>query len=248
MKTDKSFNKNKRRFRIVTAVVSIVVVAITVFAVMLCYKINWSYDMTIERLFTLSQQSADVVKDLDQDVKIAGVYPTGQEDQMVKSLLDQYAGTSDKVSVEYIDIEQEPARLSAYNLDVATVTNGSVIVESGSRSKIIDQTLLFEDTGDGSVFNGEREITGAIRYVTSQTMPVIYFVQGDGETNPSDSMTKAVAGLEQDAFEVRTLRLTEVSTIPEDAAMLIFASPKSDITTDGLNMLEDYSRRAEACS
>jgi ABC-2 type transport system permease protein len=57
----------------------------------------------------------------------------------------------------------------------------------------------------------EREITGAIRYVTSDEMPIVYFVQGNGETDPSSTMTKAVASLEQDAFEVRTLRLTEVS-------------------------------------
>jgi ABC-type uncharacterized transport system involved in gliding motility auxiliary subunit len=241
MKTDKSYNINKRRFRIITAISTVVVIVIAVFAVLLCYKLDWSFDMTIERLFTLSEQSVKVLDDLDQQVRIAGVYPTGKEEQMVKSLLDEYVSTSDRISVEYIDIEKEPAKLAGYQLNVAAVTNGSIIVESGTRSKIIDKTLLFEDTGDGGAFNGEREITGAIRYVTSQEMPVVYFVQGNGEIDPSATMTKAVASLEQDAFEMRTLRLTEISAIPDDAALLVFTSPKSDITLDELDMLEAYT-------
>ncbi len=243
MKTDKPCNVNKRRYWITTGVTTAVVIAIAVFAVLLCGKISWSLDMTVGRLFTLSQQSEMFLGTLDQDVRIAGVYPTGKEEQMVKSLLDEYADASDKISVEYIDIEQEPAKLAAYQLNVAAVTNGSIIVKSGARSKIIDKTLLFEHTADGSFFNGEREITGAIRYVTSEKMPVVYFVQGNGETDPLTAMTKAVAGLEQDAFEVRTIRLAEVSEIPGDAAVLVFTSPKSDLSPDALKMLEEYTRK-----
>lgn len=243
MKTDKSRNVNKRRYWITTAVTTTVVIAIAVFAVLLCYKINWSLDMTVERLFTLSQQTEAYLEELDEEVRVVGVYPTGKEEQMVKSLLDKYAAASDKVRVEYIDIERDPAKLAAYQLNVAAVTNGSIIVKSGARSKILGSALLFEETGDGSVFNGEREVTGAIRYVTSEELPVVYFVQGNGETDPSSAMTKAVASLEQDAFEVRTLRLTEVSEIPEDASLLVFVSPKSDISAEGLEMLEAYTRK-----
>lgn len=244
MKKDKSCNRNKRKFRITTAISAAVVIAIAVFTVLLCYKINWSYDMTVERLFTLSGQSVKVLDSLDEDVRIAGVYPAGKEEKMIVSLLNEYVKATDKISVEYIDVEQEPAKLAAYNLDVVAVTNGSIIVQSGSRSKIIDKTLLFEDnTGEGSVFNGEREITGAIRYVTSQQMPVIYFVQGNGEADPSVTLTKAVASLEQDAFEVRSLRLTEGEAIPDDAALLVFVSPKADISDDELSKIQDYTRK-----
>lgn len=243
MKKDKSLNINKRRFRINTAISTVFVIAIAVFAVLLCYKINWSFDMTIERLFTLSQQTERVLENLGQEVRIAGVYPTGKEEQMVKSLLDEYAGASEKIVVEYIDIEKEPAKLAAYQLDTAVVTNGSIIVKSGERARIITQALLYENTGERRVFNGEREITGAIRYVTSEDKPVIYFIQGHGETNPQKSMIKAVASLEQDAFEVRLLRLTEVGGVPDDAAILVFASPKTDISSDDLEKIEAYTRR-----
>jgi len=242
MMNDKPNNTRKRRFQIATVLSTAAVLAIAVFAVLLCYKLKWSYDMTTERLFTLSDQTLSALKDLDEPIRIAGVYPKGEEEQMVVSLLDQYQKNSNQVSVEYIDAEQEPAKLAAYNLDVASISNGSIIVKSGTRYKILSNADLFETTQDDSIFNGEREITGAIRYVTSKAMPVVYFIEGNGETAASTSMTKAVSGLEQDAYEVRTLRLTEGNEIPADAAMLIFVSPKQDITDDELAKLQAYIR------
>jgi len=243
MEKNRLINKNKRRFGIMAAVSTVAVVAVAVFTVLLCYKIPWSYDMTIQRLFTLSEQSLTALDKLEAEVRIAGVYASGKEDPMVKSLLNEYMKATDKIGVEYIDAEQEPARLAAYNLNISAVTNGTIIVKSASRTKIITSSSLFENTGDGSLFNGEREITGAIRYVTSKELPVVYFVQGNGETDPSVSLTKAVAALQQDAFEVKTLRLTEGDAIPSDASLLIFVSPKLDITEDELAKLNEYTRR-----
>lgn len=240
MKNDKTIHTRKRNFQIVTALSTVAVLAIAVFAVLLCYKIDWSYDMTTERLYTLSDQSLSALNGLGEPVRIAGVYPKGQEEQMVVSLLEQYQKNSDQISVEYIDAEQEPAKLAAYNLEIASISNGSIIVRSGTRYKILNNADLFESSQDGSIFNGEREITGAIRYVTSETMPVVYFIEGNGETSASQSMTKAVAALEQAAFEVRTLRLTEGDEIPADAATLIFVSPKQDITDEELTKLQAY--------
>jgi len=243
MKMNKSENTNKRRFQVGAVAATAAVLAISIFSVMLCYKLDWSYDMTQERLFTLSSQTIAVLDDLNTEVRIAGVYPSGQEEQMVKTLLNEYAKASDKISVEYIDAEQEPAKLASYKLDVAAVTNGSIIIRSNAHYKILDNASLFEETEEGSVFSGEREIAGAIRYVTSEEMPVIYFVEGDGETDSETSLTKAVSGLQQEAYEVQTLRLTEGDSIPDDASLLVFVSPKTDITSDELTKIEAYVRK-----
>lgn len=242
MMNDKTIHTRKRRFQLTAGLSAAAMLVAAVFAVLLCYKIDWSYDMTTERLYTLSDQSISALQELDESLQIAGIYPSGQEEQMVVSLLEQYRKHSDRISVAYIDAEQEPALLAAYNLNIAAVSNGSIIVKSGETYKILSNADLFETTQEGTVFNGEREITGAIRYVTSETMQVVYFVEGDGETLASESMTKALAALEQSAFEIRTLRLTEGSEIPSDAATLIFVSPKQDLTEEGLAKLGTYLR------
>lgn len=240
---DLAINSRKRRFQLAAAFSTAAVLIIAVFTVLLCYKLNWGFDMTTERLFTLSKSSLSTLGALSEDVRIAGIYPSGKEEQMVVSLLEQYQKNGSRIFVEYIDAEQEPAKLAAYHLTEAAVLNGSIIVKSGARYKILRNEDLFEYTKEGSTFNGEREITGAIRYVTSDKLPVVYFTEGNGETSASTSLTRAVAALEQDAYAVKTLRLTEGDKIPEDAALLILVSPKQDITEEALAKLQAYIKR-----
>ena len=231
----------KRRFYLVSAVSCVLVIAIVAFAVLISYQIPWRYDMTAQRIFTLSQQTLDILDGLEETVQIAAVYPEGQEEQMVVSLLDEYEKASDNILVEYVDAEREPTKLAKYELDVSAVTNGTLIVKSGERSKIIENASLFETNELGSIFNGEREITGAVRYVTTDDMPVVYFVQGHEEANTASVMSKAVSALQQDAYEVREVTLLQAGQVPEDADVLVFASPKSDISDQELEMLQNYT-------
>ncbi|MEG0914671.1 MAG: Gldg family protein, partial [Christensenellaceae bacterium] len=202
--------KNKKRvYYIITAATIALVIAIVSVVVMIADKAPWKYDMTSQKLFTLSEQTTAVLSELEQPVTIAGVYATGQEEKMVQSLLKEYEKASDKVIVEYIDVEREPAKLAKYNLTVAAITNGSLIVKSGENIKIINGTNLFEDTTEGRVFNGEREITGAIKYVNAKEMPVAYFVTGHEEANTTKVMQKAISALQLDTYEVKEVSLTQ---------------------------------------
>ncbi|MEG0251095.1 MAG: GldG family protein [Christensenellaceae bacterium] len=235
--------KNKKRvYYIITAATIALVIAIVSVVVMIADKAPWKYDMTSQKLFTLSEQTTAVLSELEQPVTIAGVYATGHEEKMVQSLLKEYEKASDKVIVEYIDVEREPAKLAKYNLTVAAITNGSLIVKSGENIKIINGTNLFEDTTEGRVFNGEREITGAIKYVNAKEMPVAYFVTGHEEANTTKVMQKAISALQLDTYEVKEVSLTQDGGVPKDAKVLIFTSPKTDITAEELTMLQEYAK------
>lgn len=232
--------KKKFRFALITLLSLLLVTAIVTFAVLLAYRLPWRYDMTAQRIFTLTEQSSEILDGLTETVQIAAVYPTGQEEMMVQSLLEEYRKASDNIVVEYVDAEREPTRLAKYQLDVAAVANGTLIVKSGGRSKLIQSSALFQETAGGNVFSGEREITGAIRYVTATELPVVYFTQGHEETAPAQAMTQAVSALQLDAYEVRTTTLLQEGRVPEDCSILIMPSPKSDVTDDELAMLQDY--------
>ena len=67
----------KRRFYLVSAVSCVLVIAIVAFAVLISYQIPWRYDMTAQRIFTLSQQTLDILDGLEETVQIAAVYPEG---------------------------------------------------------------------------------------------------------------------------------------------------------------------------
>ncbi len=232
-----------RRFAILSAVKAALLITLVVFGVLLAYRVPWKYDMTAQQLFTLSEQSTTILDGLQEPVRIGAVYPKGQEEMMVESLLDEYVKATPNVSVEYIDAEREPARLAAYALDVAAVPNGTIIVQGARRTRMITNTSLFKETPAGNVFTGEQEITGAIRYVTTDELPVVYFMEGHEEALASDRMTTAVSALQLNAFEVKTFHPIQTGKVPDDASIVIVPSPKTDITAQEGEMLEAYLQK-----
>jgi ABC-type uncharacterized transport system involved in gliding motility auxiliary subunit len=211
-----------------------------VFATLIAYRIPWAFDMTAGKVFTLSEQSLQSVAGLSEPVEIIAIYPRDGADPMLSSLLAQYAKASPLITVNYMDAEREPGRLAAANIGVAAVTNGTVIVRSGDTSKFVYQADMFQDTPEGKVFWGERELTGAIRYVTAATLPKVYFLEGHGEAAITEELSKAQAALELAVYAVEPLSLVKAGRVPEDAAMVIVASPRSDLGEGELAALEAY--------
>src|SRR5580704_5748511 len=109
----------------------IVVIAVLVAVNFLADRYNKSYDSTANKRFSLSDQTAKIVKDLKQDVNITYFdkprnFASGTE---VHDLLDRYATMSPKIHVAYVDPDQKPqlARL-------AGVKNyGTTVVDMGSK-------------------------------------------------------------------------------------------------------------------
>jgi ABC-2 type transport system permease protein len=222
-------------------VISVVVIA--VFATMIANRIPWIFDMTAGKVFTLSSQSEQILEALSEPVEIIVVYPTGGADPMISSLLREYEKFSSYLRVEYVDIEKDPTRLSVQNLGVSAVGNGTIIVRTANQIKLLTASNMFRQTQSGTAFLGERELTGAIRYVTADHMPVVYFLEGHEEAATSGQLAQARAALELEVYNVQSLSLLKAGKVPDDAALLIIASPKRDLSESEAGMLEDYLRK-----
>src|SRR5438105_9400150 len=90
----------------VTLYIAVVLAVITV-ANVLGDRYNKSYDSTSNKRYSLSEQTAKIVKGLKEP---ATIYyydrPTGFK--QAKDTLAQYANLSPKVHVEYVDLEKNP--------------------------------------------------------------------------------------------------------------------------------------------
>ena len=73
---------------------------------------------------------------------------------MVSALLAEYAKAGPQLSVQYIDAEREPTRLAGLNVSVPALQNGTLIVRSPGRTKLLNQSDMFQQTPDGNVFSG----------------------------------------------------------------------------------------------
>lgn len=230
----------KRQFAIKSTVVSILITIVVVFATLIGFKIPWIYDMTADKIFTLSDQTNTVIANLSTPVQVYAVYPKGGEDPLISSLLMEYSKAGSMLSVEYIDPERDPAQLAAINPESNVINNGTIIVQAEDKIRYINSTDLFQTTQEGNTFWGESQITGAIRYVTAEYMPMIYFLEGHDEASILSTISQVQTTLESNVFSVKTLSLQKTGRVPEDASLLIVSSPKRDISEGEGGMLRDY--------
>ncbi len=231
----------KKKFMIRSVVWVVVVALIVIFGVQLAYLAPWTYDMTGQQIFNLSGETKTVAEELPGTVRIGAVYSQNNKDAMVEALLKEYEKLSEKIEVEFLDAEKNPAALAGYEMgEVKAVANGTIIVNANGRYKVIAPTDLFTSDENGNQFYGESEITGAIRYVTAETLPKIYFLIGHEELNTQTDLSEAVSMLERDAYAVDTLSLLEKGSVPDDAAMVVVVSPAQDLAQSEKEALDRY--------
>lgn len=198
-------------------------------------------DTTAGTLYTLSQETEDILDGLEQDVTIYWIVQSGQEDETLGTLLGRYAARSDYVTLETIDPDVSPNFLQEYVS--GTVYNNSLIVESGDRNTYVSYEDIYEysyssDYSSYDVsFAGESSLTSAIDYVLSDTLPKLYTLTGHGEDDLSTSFQSAV---EQQNIEVADLSLLTEESVPEDADCLLINGPDSDLSQDEAEAIQAY--------
>ncbi len=87
----------------------LVVVAVVFVANVLADRYNKSFDATSNKRYSLSDQTAKIVKGLTQNATIT-YFNQGTHFREGKDLLDQYTNLSPKVHVEYVDPDKEQQR------------------------------------------------------------------------------------------------------------------------------------------
>lgn len=232
--------EQKRRFLLTSLIIAVLVIVIAALATLIAFRVPWAFDMTAGKVFTLSEQTKQALANLSAPLEIIAIYPRDGADPMLTSLLSEYAKASPNVEVKYIDAEREPSRLAAENIGVAAVSNGTIIVRSGDRTKFVYQADMVQDTQEGKAFWGERELTGAARYVTAASLPRVYFLEGHGEASTTADLSKLQDALQLAVYDVQPLSLVKTGSVPQDAAMLIVASPRSDLSEAEYKALDNY--------
>lgn len=188
------------------------------------------WDLTAGGQFTLSDQTRKVLGSLDAPVTVK-VFARDTEFQRFRDRFDGYAYVSDKLQVEYIDPDKQPALARQWEIQ----QYGTIAIEHNGRIERITT-----DT--------EQDITNAIVRAVEGGEKKIYFVQGHGErdTTSADERTgyNAIAGaLQRDNFAVERLVLAQQQSVPEDASVLVVAGPTTDFLEPELAMLRAYLER-----
>ena len=238
------FRDKRVRYGGYAALVTLAAIVLVVVINLLVQQIPGELDLTKRKLFTLSDQTYDLIDKFDDDVDIFGIYQTGNENQMIVDVMRKYERASRKVNFELIDPDRNPLFIEKYDEEGKGIAPGSLIVESGESFKVIPSIELFDvsysQQGQPRVmgFKLEQRVTNALLYVTQGVTPKIYELQGHGEFSLVQmGLNTAV---EKENFEIESLNLLREPTVPEDADILLVLSPDFDLSDGEADVLLDY--------
>lgn len=198
-------------------------------------------DISSSKLYSITSNTKAVVNALEQDVTIYWIVQSGKEDDVIDNLLAKYESLSDHIEVVKRNPDVYPAFARQYTDE--TVSNNSLVVVSGEKYRYVPYSDIYVSQGSAysysytTSFDGEGTITSAIDYVVSTQLPILYTLEGHGETALPDTFASQ---LEKENVETESLSLLNVDEIPEDAAALMIHAPASDISGEEAKMLSEY--------
>ena len=240
----KNLFKDKGILKRINSVFIVVAVLAILFLInILADMLPWSYDMTAEKIFTLSDQTKSVLQSMDKEVNVVAFFEEGGEDQMVQTLLEEYRKAGNGfINVEYIDADQNPAAVKKYDENDEGISNGTIVFESNGTIKKINKSDIYilNDLAYGKAFNGEQQFTGAIIRVTNENLPKVYFLEGHKEPDLNAELSKLKARLEGEGHVVESLNILKTQAVPDDADTIVVVSPKKDIGEDERKILKEY--------
>lgn len=199
------------------------------------------YDISATKLYSITSNTKVVVNALEQDVTIYWIVQSGQEDDVIETLLSKYESLSDHIEVVKKNPDVFPTFAEQYTDE--TVQNNSLIVECGEKNRFISYDDIYVQETDmysysyTTSFDGEGAITSAIDYVVSEDLPQLYTLEGHGESELPSTFSDQI---EKENMEVNTLSLLNVDEIPEDADCIVIYAPTSDISEEEADMLAAY--------
>ena len=240
----KSFQDRKFKYGGLATLITAVALAILLVINLLAGQLNLKIDLTKNKLYSLSTQTYAIINNLKNDVKIYAFYESGKEDPTFTAIINKYgAGAGKKITVEYKDPIKYPQFAQKYVKTGETMQGGSLIVESGSKFKLINPADLVNYNYDSSgrptpdSLAVEQQVTSAILYVTTDKSPVIYNLTGHGEGTISADIIKQI---DTENYTVKELNLMLKDSQISAGSSLLVVSPKKDITAEEAGKIKDF--------
>ena len=212
-------------------------------------KVDFSYDVTSNQLYTISEQTKKILNHLEKDVTIYILNKKSKVNSTYKKVLEQYAKHSNHITLKYKDLEQYPNFAKDYLSTGETASADSVLLVCGEKGKYVSSDDFINYSYDYSSYsqyasglNIEPAVTEALNYVSSDETPVIYTLTGHGESSLDSGMSKQ---LSNDNYDIKELNPLTTNEIPEDCAMLMIQAPQRDFTKDTIQLLKKYVNKGE---
>jgi hypothetical protein len=242
--------KKSRGFTAVALIFAAISLAIVVLINMMVSRLDITWDLTSSGMYKLTDTTTNYLDSLDKKVNFYFLFDmdllsTDTDSMPLYNAMKEYSGF-DCINFEAFDPDSNPDKIKEFQEMGLTVSQGDIVIEYEGRIKRIQANTMFQthindnQTTSTMYFTGENIITGAIDAVVSGRETKMYFLTGHGEKPLDTDYTKLKKNLAARNYIAETLDLTSSNSVPEDAAIVILAAPKNDISDFELKALNDY--------
>lgn len=244
-----------RRFKhgsmatVMTILFIVGVVIVNIIFSLVLERFPTSVDLTDEKIYQLSEESVDFAKGIDQKVEIIvcneesvlseSTYSSQPYGKQAVEIINSYAKYNSNVSVEYVNLVENPNIVQEYS--DYTIEENSVIVKTDKRVKVVSvldfiETRVNNQTQEQTLWSAaEKNMTGALMYVTDDQVMKVSVLTGHGET--------AVEGfsslLTDNNYELTNMDIT-TEEFAEDTNMAVIYAPTLDYTEKELEKLDAF--------
>ena len=200
------------------------------------------FDVTVNKIFTLTEDTIQYVKNLSRDVTIYVLADDNSKDGDVDLMLKNLQGYSEHIQVEYVSPIANP--MFYYNYTSAQPSENSLIVVSGNESMVIDYYDLYVFQTDYTTYESEvvgsdieGQLVSAIMRVTAGDTPKFYMLLGHNELVFDEKFQGA---LTKENIDYEYIQLNTMDEIPEDADAIVINAPISDYSEDEVDKVLSY--------
>ncbi|MEZ0228176.1 MAG: Gldg family protein, partial [Planctomycetota bacterium] len=202
--------RRRSLFALNVILMSVLAIALTVLVDYVTHRHFHEFDWTRQGVFTISDESVQVAKSLDRDLRVWVIFREGGDAELVRRLVDHYRAKNARIEVVVLDPVLDSEKLldaiRELGLEPKTIEDvEGVVIQSGTweksdtgvrtwkteRSKRLAKTDFFDSGFDPQSgqrgrkkFKGEQALTNSLIEVTQEKKSKIYFTQGHRELDP----------------------------------------------------------------
>ncbi len=251
-------NTKNKIFTSFAWIIAVLILVVAIIINIVVSKLDFNIDVSVQKLFSLSDTSTDYLDELEQSDTSIDMYllmemEELEDDSATRSLYRALVEYDNYDCINLIDFDpnEDEETLAKINPDnIYTMNMGDIMLVCGDNKRHINGVSMYttnntyDDYGNitesEEFFQGENVITSGIKAVVDGYLPTVYFLTGHGEKEMETSYKNLSALMKSKNYRTASLNLTDVDVVPEDAEIIIIPAPASDITDREFDKLSAY--------
>lgn len=185
-------------------------------------------DWTASGRNTLTEDSRKLLAELDEPVRItAFVRDNNPLRKSIEELVARYQRLKPDIQLEYVNPDTDPEQVRELGIGF----DGELLLRYQGRSEKVQQL-------------NEQQLSNALLRLAGQGERWILFLAGHGERDPLGTANHDLGQFGQElrrmGLQVQSLNLTQHPSIPDNARLLVIASPQVDYLPGEVRLIRDH--------